>query len=70
MTNICQHKNLRYARRTFQNKTVHFTVQCTDCWKAVKTKQHKGRLHIKLSDIPAGATIHDFINPNDIQGGN
>ena len=68
----CDHVGfLRYARRKFQNETIHYCVQCSQCGKVVKTKRHGGKLFIKHSEIPTGYQIHEFLIVDDgsLQGG-
>lgn len=66
----CQHDGtLRYARRVFSNNTIHYCVQCTHCLATVKTDRHGGKLFIKHEEIPQGAVIFDWIDPDCTQGG-
>lgn len=64
--NDCDHVGfLRYARRTFNNGTQHYCVQCSNCRKVVKHSRHKGKLFIKHSEIPTGYQIHEFMVTDD-----
>ena len=68
----CDHKSgMRYARRTFNNNTVHYCIQCKICGEVVKHKRHNHRPFIKHHEIPTGYQIHEFMDTtNDsFQGG-
>lgn len=66
----CSHSNaLRYARRIYADGSSQFCVQCSRCFKTVKTSRHGGKLFIKHSEIPPGALICDWIDPETVQGG-
>ena len=57
----CQHSRWQYSRRTLLDGTVHLGAQCMDCLSIIKLPEHDYRLWLKPSDIPAGATIHPFV---------
>lgn len=64
----CDHVGHRvYARRIFENGSVHFCVQCLKCLRVVKLSDHDNRPWIRIEDVPSGRKIHDFINPEDTQ---
>lgn len=64
----CDHAGHRvYARRVFNNGTVHFCVQCLKCLRVVKLEEHENKPWIKVESIPPGRKIHDFIEPEDAQ---
>ncbi len=64
----CAHVGHRvYARRVFQNGTVHFCVQCLKCLRVVKLPEHDHRPWIRIEEVPQGRKIHDFIAPEDTQ---
>lgn len=54
-----------YARRVFNNGSVHFCVQCLRCLQVCKLPEHGNRPWIKATEIPAGRGIYDFIEPKD-----
>ena len=58
----CDHVNAkRYARRVFENGTIHYCVQCLKCLRVIKTEKHAGKLFIKHNEIPTNKKIHEFI---------
>ena len=59
----CSHSGTRrYARRTFDNGTVHICVQCMDCGEVVLMSRHGSRPWIRLDEVPPGEVIHDWIH--------
>lgn len=65
----CEHQRTRYTRRVFSNGTTHVCVQCLDCLSVVKLPEHNDRPFIRLDEVPAGAAIHEWIDPAAVQGG-
>lgn len=66
----CSHRGtLRYTRRIFSNGTVHYAVQCSTCFRTIKTHRHNHKLFIKHEEIPPGAVICDWIDPDTVQVG-
>jgi|GEM_PF-2630849 len=62
----CNHiGGMRYARRTFENGTQHYCIQCKLCGDVVKHKRHGYRPFIKHSEIPTGYQIHEFQDTTD-----
>ena len=58
----CSHEGKRvFAKRVFENGTVHYCVQCTDCKLVVKLPEFNNRPWIRKDEIPQGYVIHDFI---------
>lgn len=61
----CDHAGHRvYARRVFKNGSVHFCVQCRECFRVVKMAQHGYRPWIKANEVPDGRMICPFIEPD------
>lgn len=60
--NTCEHQRTRYTRRTFSNRSTHICVQCLDCLQVVKRPEHDMRPFLRLDDVPAGQTIHEWID--------
>lgn len=61
----CDHAgNLRYVRRNLPNGSVHICVQCSRCREVVRLPEHNYRPLIKIYEVPAGATIHEYIHPD------
>lgn len=59
----CKHDGkLRFARRNFENGTVHYCVQCLQCGEVVKHKRFDYRPFIRHEEIPTGFMVHDFNN--------
>lgn len=57
----CSHQSWQYARRVHQDGTQHFCVQCTECLGVAKLRRHQQHLYLKITDIPANASIHPWI---------
>lgn len=58
----CDHVGHRvYARRIFNNGTIHHCVQCLICLQVVKLQEHDNRPWIRLDEVPAGKMIHPFL---------
>lgn len=54
----CDHINNRvFTKRIFGNMSEHYCTQCLNCGSVVK---YKGKLWLKLSDIPEGKTVYPF----------
>lgn len=60
---VCEHVgHTIYVKRSFNNGTFHYGVQCLDCLRIIKTSRHNYRPWIKFHEIPTGVTVHDYID--------
>lgn len=63
----CDHKgSKRYARREFSNGSVHVCVQCIKCYRVVKLPEHNNRPFIRIDEVPAGRSVHEWIDPDGL----
>lgn len=65
MQNIdCGHVGHRvYVMRVFSNGTKHYGIQCLNCLRIIKAKEHNFRPWIRFDEIPLGRAVHAYIEP-------
>lgn len=62
----CTHTGPRiYARRKLTDGSTHVCIQCLQCLELVKLAAHGNRPYLRLDEVPAGRTIHDWIDPSE-----